>query len=118
MIDDWLLFEPPSQNELARRADELMRRADLVRRHGWDEHWHLWSQGEVIGTALVLDDEAQLPGCSETAVSALERWAFDLWGMTGGQVDTAAGLPRTRAWFHAIREGMDVPSAQRPDATR
>ena len=113
-------FEPPDQNQLARYADDLMHRANLVLSHGWTDYRHLWSTGEVIGAALLLDDDAQLHRCSETTVSALERWAFDLWGMTGGRVDTDAGLPRTRAWFHSIRAGMGVPSAHhhQPPATR
>ena len=32
----------------------LIHRANLVRRDGWDQYRHLWSCGEVIGTALVL----------------------------------------------------------------
>ncbi len=86
MIDDWSLFEPPDQDQLARHADDLIHRANLVRRHGWDEYRHLWSCGEVLGTALVLGDDAELQRCGETTISALERWAFDLWGITGGQV--------------------------------
>lgn len=35
MNDDWPLFEPPSQDQLARHADDLMHRANLVRRYGW-----------------------------------------------------------------------------------
>ncbi|WP_204080255.1 hypothetical protein [Mycobacterium riyadhense] len=103
MTDQCDLFEPPDRDQLARQADDLTHRADLVLRHGWDEYRHLWSSGEVIGTALVLADDAELQQCCETADSALERWAFDLWGITGGQADTDAGLPRTRAWFDSIR---------------
>jgi hypothetical protein len=102
MSDDWLLFESPDENKLARHAD-LIHRAHLVRRDGWGQYRHLWSCGEVIGTALVLGDDAELQRCGETTNSALERWAFDLWGMTGGQADTDAGLLRTRAWFDSIR---------------
>ena len=113
-------FEPPDQSQLARYAGDLMHRANLVLSHGWTDYRHLWSTGEVIGAALLLDDDAQLHRCSETTASALERWAFDLWGMAGGRVDTEAGLPRTRAWFHSIRAGMGVPSAHhhKPPATR
>ncbi|CAN5611553.1 hypothetical protein BH09ACT8_BH09ACT8_19430 [soil metagenome] len=111
-------FERADQDQLAHKADDLMDRANLVLCHGWDQYRRVWSHGEVIGAALVLDDDAQLHRCSETTVSALERWAFDLWGMTGGQIDTDAGSPRTRAWFHSIRAGMGVPFAHQPPATR
>jgi hypothetical protein len=65
-----------------------------------------------------LGDDAELQRRSETTASALNRWAFDLWGITGGQADTDAGLPRTRAWFASIRAGMDIPSTYQPPATR
>lgn len=97
------IFEPPDQDQVARHADDLNRRASLVRRDGWDQFRHLWSRGEVIGTALVLSDDTELHRCGETTISALERWAFDLWGITGGQSDVDSGLPRTRAWFDSIR---------------
>ena len=97
------IFEPPDQDQITRHADDLVQRANLVRRGGWDQYRHLWSRGEVIGTALVLADNAELQRCGETMISALERWAFDLWGITGGQSDVDSGLPRTRAWFDSIR---------------
>ncbi|MFV8232582.1 hypothetical protein B7435_13280 [Mycolicibacterium peregrinum] len=96
------IFEPPEQDQLSRYADDLMQRAELVSRNGWDQYRRVWSCGEVIGTALVLGDDAELHRCGETTISALERWAFDLWGVTGGQSDVVAGLPRTRAWFDSI----------------
>jgi hypothetical protein len=80
-----------------------MLRANLVRRDGRDQYRHVWSCGEVVGTALVLGDDAELQRCGETTISSLEQWAFDLWGITGGQSDLGAGLPRTRAWFESIR---------------
>jgi hypothetical protein len=110
------IFEAPDQDQLTRHAGDLIHRAELVRNHGWDEYRHLWSRGEAIGAALVLDDDAELQRCGETTTSALERWAFDLWGTTGGQVDTDAGLPRTRAWFDSIR--FDPPPPNLPPATR
>lgn len=116
MIDDWPIFEPPDQHQLARHATDLIHRAYLVRRNGWDEYRHLWSCGEVIGTALILSDDEELQRCGETTISALDRWAFDLWGIGDGQADTEAGLPRTRAWFDSIR--ADVPLTHLPPAAR
>ncbi len=103
MSDDWSICEPPDQDQIARHADDLIHRANLVRNHGWGEYRHRWSCGEVLGTALVLGDDAELQRCGETTISALERWAFDLWGITRGQSDVDAGLTRTRAWFDSIR---------------
>lgn len=103
MTDTWAVFELPDQDQVTRHADELMQRSNLVRRDGWDQYRHVWSCGEVIGTALILGDDAELQRCGETPISALERWAFDLWGITDGQADTGAGWPRTRAWFDSIR---------------
>lgn len=97
------IFDPPDQDQLARHANDLMQRATLVRRDGWDQYRHLWSCGEVIGTALVLGDDAELQRCGETTISGLERWAFDLWGITGGQSDVDNGLQRTCGWFDSIR---------------
>lgn len=102
MSDDRSIFEPPDQHQLARRADDLIHRANLVDEHGWDEYRHLWSCGEVLGVALVLGDD-ELERCGETPISVMERWAFDLWGITGGQSDVDAGLTRTRSWFDSIR---------------
>lgn len=116
--DDGPLFEPPNEDQLARHADDLIHRANLIRRHGWDDYRHMWSYGEVLGTALVLGDDAELHRCGETTVSAMDRWAFDLWGITGGQDDTDAGLPRTRAWFGSIRAHMDASSTHQPPTTR
>lgn len=97
------IFDPPDQGQVTRHADDLMQRANLVRRDGWDQYRHLWSCGEAIGTALILGDDAELQRRGETTISVLERWAFRLWGITGGQSDIEAGLQRTRAWFTSIR---------------
>lgn len=103
MNDDRSIFDPPDKDQLARRADDLIRRCRLVRRHGWSDYRHRWSCGEVLGAALVLGDDAELQRRGETTISALERWAFDLWGLTGGQSDVETGFRRTRACFDSIR---------------
>lgn len=103
MSDDGSIFEPPGRDQAVRHAADLIHRANLVRREGWDQYRHLWSYGEAIGTALILGDDAELLRRGETTISGLERWAFSLWGITGGQADVEAGLPRTRAWFDSIR---------------
>lgn len=111
-------FGPPDEDQLARHADDLTYRANLVLRHGWDEYRHVWSCGEVLGAALVLHDDEQLERSCETTLSALNRWAFHLWGITDGQADTDVGLPRTRAWFESVRADIDRPLTHQPDATR
>lgn len=103
MTDNWSVFEPPDRDQVARHADDLIRRANLVGKDGWDEYRHRWSCGEVLGTPLILADDAELQRSCETTDSALERWAYDLWGITDGQADTDAGLQRTRTWFDSIR---------------
>lgn len=112
MSDDWPIFEPPDQGQLARRADDLRHRAALVRRYGWDQYRSRWSTGEVLGVALVLDDQAELWRRFATTDSALAAWAFTLWGIAHGEDDVAAGLPATRAWFDAVRG--QVAQAQAP----
>ena len=118
MNDDWRIFEPPDQYELARRADDLLHRVNLVRTHGWGQYRQLWSCGEVLGVALLLRDDSELQRSGETTASALERWAFDLWGIVGGQADTDVGLSRTRAWFDSLRAAIDAPGIQQPPVTR
>lgn len=113
MSDDWPIFQPPDQDQLARRADDLRRRAALVRRYGWDQYRSRWSTGEVLGVALVLDDQAELWRRFATPESALATWAFTLWGIAGGEADTAAGLPATRAWFDRLRDQVIGPQAPR-----
>jgi hypothetical protein len=103
MSEDWSIFEPADHDQVTRLATDLTRRASLICSDGWDQYRHLWSCGEVLGTALILRDDAELQRSCETTISALERWAFELWGITGGQSDTDAEFPRTRAWFASIR---------------
>ncbi|ANO13103.1 hypothetical protein PP327_22505 [Mycobacteroides abscessus] len=118
MNDDWRIFELPDRYALTRRADDLLHQVNLVRIHGWDQYRQLWSCGEVLGVALLLGNDSELQRSGETIVSALERWAFDLWGIVGGQEDTDAGLPHTRAWFDSLRVTIGVPAIQQPPVTR
>ena len=94
-----------------RRADEIVHRAVLVRRDGWDEYRYTWSAGEVAAVAYVLQSFPLLAEIGETSESVVSRWAFDLYGMTGGEEERTAGFPMTRAFFAAIvdRLEMDEP---------
>lgn len=107
------LVEPPSPKQLARRADDLRHRAALVRRYGWNQYRSRWSTGEVLGVALVLDDQAELWRRFATMESALATWAFTLWGIARGEDDVAAGLPATLAWFDALRDQTTGPRPPR-----
>ncbi|MFA7514404.1 MAG: hypothetical protein WCZ29_28385, partial [Mycolicibacterium vanbaalenii] len=49
--------------------------------------------------AVVLGDHAELAALGETEQSALERWAFGLWGLQRGPADVANGCQGTRDWF-------------------
>lgn len=40
MTDDWSIFDPPNPDEVARHAENLTHRANLVRRPGWGEYRH------------------------------------------------------------------------------
>ncbi|WP_280345757.1 MULTISPECIES: hypothetical protein [Nocardia] len=95
----------PSDAENAARLADLVRRARAVRAHGWDDYRYVWSSGEVAGVAYLLGDEGVLRDADETADTVLNRYACDLFGVTDGQGDAAAGHPGTRAWFaHAQEE--------------
>jgi hypothetical protein len=97
------IFAPRDAAQLRHRKDDLLHRAGLVNELGWDRFRHQWSTGEVLATALVLDDQAELKRWAETEHSALSRWAFDLWGIAAGQADLDSGLPATQAWFDSVR---------------
>ncbi|GAB4946772.1 MULTISPECIES: hypothetical protein [Mycobacterium] len=97
------VFQPLDEAQLRQRTEDLLRRAALVAEFGWDQFRYQWSTGEVVGTALALDDCDELLRFDETVDSALARWACDLWGIADGQADMDAGCPTTRAWFNCIR---------------
>jgi hypothetical protein len=96
-------FGPLDDEQLQHRKEDLLRRATLVAEVGWDQLRYQWSTGEVLGTALVLHDRDEMLLWHETADSVLGRWAFDLWGIDGGQTDEDVGCPRTLGWFDSIR---------------
>ena len=91
----------PGLSEEARehRRRDLLERARLVQRDGWDEYRYVWSSGEVAGVAYLLADEQVLNDTQETTESVLRRYAYDLYGIGGGQEDQANGFRETRLWF-------------------
>ncbi|GAB2454471.1 GntR family transcriptional regulator [Nocardia tengchongensis] len=93
------LFPQPSDTERAATRAKLVDRARLVQQEGWAAYQYVWSTGEVVGVALVLGDEAMLTECAETRDSVLSRYAYDLFGRSGGRRDEADGFPETRKWF-------------------
>jgi hypothetical protein len=102
------IFAPRSAAQLRHRKDDLLHRAGLVTEFGWDQFRHQWSPGEVLATALLLNDNVEITRWAETVDSALSRWAFDLWGLVAGQADLDSGLPATRAWFDSVRAELQV----------
>lgn len=93
------LLTGPTDRDRAQLRAELLARAAQVRADGWESYRGIWSTGEVVGVAVVLADHAELAALGETEQSALERWAFDLWGLRRGPADVANGCRGTRDWF-------------------
>lgn len=102
-------FGPLDDTHLVRRKEDLLRRAALVTAAGWNQFRYQWSTGEVLGTAVILHDRAELLRHGETVDSVLSRWAFDLWGIGGGQNDVDAGCPATRTWFDTASAELPPP---------
>lgn len=93
------LLAGPTDEDRAQLRAELLARAALVCANGWESYRGIWSTGEVVGVAVVLADHAELAAFGETEQSALERWAFDLWGLQRGPADIKNGCRGTREWF-------------------
>ncbi|SIS23098.1 hypothetical protein [Williamsia sterculiae] len=93
---------PSDETRRHHRAD-LIRRAKLVRTHGWPPFRHSWSDRELAGVALVLDDNTIITEVAGTQSTALDTWATNLWGINAGNEDSSIGHPRTHGWFAAIR---------------
>jgi hypothetical protein len=85
------------------KRDDLVARCRAVRATGWDDYRYVWSTGEVLAVAYLLDARDVLAELNEDETSVLGRWAYDLWGVSGGEEDEAAGLRRTRKWFMETR---------------
>ena len=78
---------------------DLTRRARQVRQNGWGDYAGVWSRGEVEAVAYLLSDDAMLAELRVEEDDVLSRWAFDLFGIEGGQEEQTASYPKTRAWF-------------------
>jgi hypothetical protein len=92
-------FAGPTDEDRARLRSDLLSRAALVRTNGWEPYRGVWSTGELIGVAALLETDSELAALGETLQSAWSRWAFDLWGLKGGQADVDNGCEATRQWF-------------------
>lgn len=97
------LFTGLPDDRLQHRRDELVARCAAVRTNGWDDYRYVWSTGEVLAVAYLLNSRDILAAMDEDETSVLGRWAYDLWGIVGGQEDEAADLRRTRRWFMETR---------------
>jgi hypothetical protein len=107
------LFPHPSDATRNRRRDDLLQRGQLVRANGWAPYQAVWSTGEVVGVAALLNDLDTLSAMDETLHSAWSRWAFDLWGMTDGQADVDNGCRETRRWFIAAAQQLSAAESSR-----
>lgn len=107
------LLAGPTDGDRTRLRAELLARAAQVRANGWESYRGIWSTGEVVGVAVVLADDAELAALGETEQSALERWAFDLWGLQRGPADVANGCRRTREWFQDVAHELANDDAVR-----
>jgi hypothetical protein len=88
---------------LQHRRDDLVARCRAVRTHGWDDYRYAWSTGEVLAVAYLLNSRQVLAEMDEDETSVLGRWAYDLWGISGGEADETVGFRRTRKWFIETR---------------
>lgn len=100
------LLRGPTEEERARIRADLVGGAVQVQVGGWALYRAVWSTGEVIGVAALMADHGELTVLGENLQSAWERWAFDLWGLNGGQVDVDSGCERTREWFLDAARGI------------
>jgi hypothetical protein len=92
-------FAGPTDEDRARLRSDLLSRVALVRTNGWEPYRGVWSTGELIGVAALLGADGELAALGETLQTAWSRWAFDLWGLNGGQADVDNGCQATRQWF-------------------
>lgn len=100
-------FPRPSDDDRLRRRVDLLLRAASVLRWGWDDYRYQWSTGEVVAVAVLLGDDDILSDMGETLQTAYRRWAYDLWGIAGAQVDEAVGLRATWKWFNETAADVD-----------
>ena len=97
------MFDGMNVAQRQRCRDDLQTRSSAVVQEGWYDLRRIWSQGEVVGVALALDDLDELARQCETKSSALNRWAFDLWGLNACEVEVESGCSRTREFFDSLR---------------
>ncbi|CAN3130691.1 hypothetical protein ACNUDN_04497 [Mycobacterium sp. smrl_JER01] len=113
------LLAGPSDGDRTHLRADLLAQAALVRANGWELYRGVWSTGGVIGVAVVLSDHAELATLGESEQSALERWAFDLWGLRRGPADVENGCRSTREWFqHAAVAFTDARLSSRRNGSQ
>ena len=102
MSDDWAIFEPPDQAQLARHAEDLIHRANLVPQ---------WRMGPVPARLVLRERSSGPPWSSATATSSSATVRRRSPRSSAGPsncgddrrpADTDAGLQRTRAWSGSI----------------
>jgi hypothetical protein len=60
------MFGRPTDADRDRRRADMIKRARLVRAHGWDDYRAVWSTGEVVGVAALLGDHEILAEFDES----------------------------------------------------
>ena len=106
MAIDWDQIYSASQDKRDRFRSDLLSRARTIQRSGWDAYQYRWSTGETIAVAWLLDADDVLAEMGETRRDVLHRWAYDLFGQTGGAADKADDFARTAAWFTDTRADL------------
>lgn len=103
-------FAQPTNDFRDRCRAGLLYQAALVRTYGWAPYRAVWSSGEVLGVAALLQDHKKLASDDETLQSAWLHWAYALWGLAEGQNDVDNDCRATRRWFldAASRYGRNV----------
>ncbi|TXI62492.1 hypothetical protein [Mycolicibacterium mageritense] len=98
-------IDPLPDSVRDRLAQFLREWASRIREEGWDDYEQVLSTGEVLGVRAVLDPAA--------VDAAVEQWAATLWGIAGAEADAASDYPRTRAWFAATREPVELTETEK-----
>ncbi|MEV6071937.1 winged helix-turn-helix domain-containing protein [Nocardia sp. NPDC052001] len=100
------LYASPDDAERDDLRRRLVARAWKVREEGWEAYQLVWSAGEVAGIALILEDRPILAAAGESESTVLRRYAYDLFGVHGGQREEADGFPETYEWFEHARADL------------
>jgi hypothetical protein len=100
-IDSYLSGPDEAKRDQIRH--DLISRARTIQRYGWADYRYVWPSGYVAGVAYLLQDDAVMREMGETEATVLSRYAYDLYGIRGGDRERAAEWADTHAWFDTAR---------------